>query len=238
MSLSRSERAHAALFLGLSLAAALIAGLMVWASVAAMEDQLALLRTEETKVPVIVAAHTLAQGHPIGVDDVAVRYVPRDAEAGPVLRTQGQVLQRVAMERILAGEMIREERLADRALGPSMAALIPKGMRAISVNLSGGAAVAGFLEPGNHVDVLVTVIDQADPQTTTLLEAIRVLAVDERLGAGSDRSGERRAPAVSLLLSPDDAEKLTHAVAGAKVALVLRSDVDMHQRRSNDASVE
>ena len=57
-------------------------------------------------------------------------------------------------------------------------------MRAVSLDISGGSAVSGFLNPGNYVDIIVTIGDQGSPlQTVTLLQVVTVLAVNDRLGA-------------------------------------------------------
>ena len=240
MSQKNRERVRAALFLGLSMGCALIATLLVWMSFIEMSQELEHLQREDARVTVIVAAHTLGQGHAIGQEDIRFLEIPEDYVVSTAVTDPTRVLARVPTERILAGEMIREERLAAFELGDSMAAIIPAGMRALSVNIAGGAAVSGFLEPGNHVDVLVTTdeTDEAPAQTTTLLQAVRILAVDDKVGSGGRSDGKRRKPAVTLMLTPDHAEQLTHAVEHGQVSLVLRSDVDMVERQTDGATTD
>lgn len=235
--LRNHERVRASLFLGLSFAMALIAGLLVWGSIAKMKAEIALWQTEDPHVTVIVAAHTLGQGHPIGTDDILLRDVPRDYVANSVLRDPARVLSRVPAEPILAGDMIREERLADAAAGPSMAALIPRGMRAITVDLDNGASVSGFLDPGNTVDVLITMRDEdgMPAETVTLMQAVRVLSVDDRMGARSKADGKARRPAVTLLVTPLEAEQLSHGVAQGIPTLTLRNAVDVGENPTHGA---
>lgn len=240
MSRANRERIRAALFLGLSFAAALIAALLTWISVAEMVREIETIQGSDPQVKVLVAAHTIPQGHTINGADLRLMELPNEYVTSTAILDPSRLIDRVAQETILVGEMFREERVASRENGTSIAAIIPTGMRALSVNISGGAAVSGFVEPGNHVDVLVTTDASADgaAQTTTLLQAIRVIAVDDRVGAGSRPDGTRHRPAVTLLLSPDQAEQLTHAVAHGRVSLVLRSAVDLLRIPSNGADLQ
>jgi pilus assembly protein CpaB len=146
------------------------------------------------------------------------------------LRQPEQAVGRVPRERILSQEFIREERLADPEAGVGLNAIIPRGMRAISINISDGSAVSGFLNPGNYVDVLVTIEgdDNREAETNTLLQAVTVLAVNNRLGnTTSESSGDRSRASVTVAVTPDLAEKLTHAVAQGTVTMTLRNDIDV-----------
>jgi Flp pilus assembly protein CpaB len=117
---------------------------------------------------------------------------------------------------------------------------VPRGLRAVSVAIKDGAALAGFLNPGNLVDVLVTVVDpDAGPQggpeggeevTTTLLQAVYVLGVDSRMGAETaDQATAARGrhdPTVTLLVDPADAERVAHADFSGDIRLTLRTNTD------------
>ena len=107
-------------------------------------------------------------------------------------------------------------------------AIIPRGMRALSINISDGSAVSGFLNPGNYVDVLVTIDgdDAREAETRTLLQAVTVLAVNNRMGSSVENI-ERMRPSVTVAVTPDQAEKLAHAVAQGEVTLTLRNDIDV-----------
>ena len=96
---------------------------------------------------------------------------------------------RVATMQILAGEPVLSTKIAAKGAGVGLAAIIPKGMRAFTIQTPTIATgVAGFILPGNKVDVLLTVKDRgggADMHggTITLLQNLEILAVDQRLGA-------------------------------------------------------
>jgi pilus assembly protein CpaB len=98
-------------------------------------------------------------------------------------------------------------------------------MRAMSVGVDDVVAVAGFVTPGTTVDVLVTGMGPTGPVTRTILEHLRVLAVGQELQAENGKP--QTAPVVTLLVSPEDGEKLTLASAEGKIHLALRNTVDV-----------
>lgn len=136
-------------------------------------------------------------------------------------------------ERVLGSEFIREERLADPTGGLGLNAMIPRGMRAVSLDLSDGAAVSGFLAPGNYVEVLVTLPGEAEEsETVTLLQATTV----SEMGAeqAPSQSG-RRAPTITVSVTPDQAERVSHAIAQGQVTLTLRGDIDVTHAETHGA---
>lgn len=235
-------RLRAFLFLTVSLAAAAVAAAVIWSVITSYQQELAEANKAEETVQVIVAAHDLAQGRTIATEDLKPKDLPPDYVPNAVLREAAQAIGRVPRERILVDEFIREERLADPEAGVGLNAIIPRGMRAVSVNISGGAAVSGFLNPGNYVDVLVTVTGGTGgpkTETNTLLQAITVLAVNARMGvgggAGNPNAQGGGSPSVTLAVTPEQAEILTHAVAESRVTLTLRNDIDVTHVETNGA---
>jgi pilus assembly protein CpaB len=189
---------------------------------------------------VMVAAKDMWQGKTIEDTDLAMTELPPEYVPEEVLKTPEQAVGRVPRERILEHEFIRNERLADPAAGIGLNAIIPRGMRAMSINITDGSAVSGFLNPGNYVDVLVTIEGEDDKpaETVTLLQAVTVLAVNNRLGDVDGEVLEQNSkPSVTLAVTPDLAEKLTHAVAQGSVTLTLRNDIDVTQVETHGALV-
>jgi pilus assembly protein CpaB len=231
-------RIRALLFLTLSGGAALVASLVVFLLIRSFEGQLGDAIEDDRVVRVVVAKADVWQGETIEVEDLAMVELPLDYVPDTVLRSSDQAVGRVPRERILAHEFIREERLSDPEGGVGLNALIPHGMRAMSINVSDGSALSGFLNPGNYVDVLVTLEgDDSHPaETRTLMQAVTLLAVDRRLGGGE--GGERARPSVTLALTPDLAETLTHAMEQGGVTLTLRSDIDVTRVETHGAVVD
>jgi pilus assembly protein CpaB len=134
---------------------------------------------------------------------------------------------------VAENEPILEDKLAPVAAGAGLAATIPDGMRAISVAVNDVVGVAGFVTPGTMVDVLVTGAmtgASADGRgatniTRTILENVRVLAAGQRIE--QDRGGKpQTVPVITLLVTPEDAAKLTMASTEGKIQLALRNTVD------------
>jgi len=192
----------------------------------------------EDKVMVIVAARDLYQGVTITEEDLyAVQIPPRFLPDGIFLSPE-HVVGRIPRERILANEFVRADRLADPESGEGLNAVIPRGMRAISVNVADGAALSGFLNPANYVDVLVTIEPDGDsalarPLTETLLQAVFVLGVNSRRRQMETEreEGEQRArqkPSVTLLVTAEQALDVAHAENMGDIVLSLRNDLDVN----------
>lgn len=223
MSRAASRAIAASLFAVTASAAAVVALSTV---LDAYQDRIADARRPEDAVMVMVAARDLTQGIAITEDDlVAVAMPPRLLPTGVFLAPE-HVLGQRPRERILANELVRADRLAMPESGQGLNAIVPRGMRALSVGLHDGAALSGLLEPGSHVDVLLTLDDpQAGPQTRTLLQGLYVLGVNGEAGA-HDADARASARSVTLLVTPSQAEQVVHAERVGTMWLSLRTDDD------------
>jgi pilus assembly protein CpaB len=182
-------------------------------------------------LPVVIATRELAVGRTIQPDDVTVRQVITGLRHFAGFTTSEQVIGRVPTARILPGEVVRDERLAAAAAGTGLDALLAPGQRAVSIDISDGSAVSGFLKAGNTVDVLATLRGDAAGavfHTVTLLQDVRVLAVDARHddAVSEESSAVHYRPSVTLAVSPEQAERLAHAHTEGVVTLTLRNDTD------------
>lgn len=220
---------RAGIFLLVSMGAAGAASAVIYTVITNYQQELESAIEPEVTIPVMVAAHELPQGKTIVMEDLVIKSLPPDYVPDEVLRQPEQAIGRVPRERILPQEFIREERLADPEAGVGLNAIIPRGMRALSINISDGSAVSGFLNPGNYVDVLVTIQgDQSrKTETVTLLQAKTVLAVNARLGSGTSQNAQQSRPSVTLAVTPEEAQKLTHAAVEGRIVLTLRNDIDV-----------
>ena len=134
---------------------------------------------------------------------------------------------RTVLYPLSAGEPIRARYLATAGSGIGLSTRIPEGMRAMSLRTDQIVGVAGFLVPGSHVDVLVTFHTPAspDPITATVLQDVQILATGQKMQP--DPEG-KIAPTdvVTLLVNPQDAEKVVLASAQGTVHFVLRNGAD------------
>ncbi len=238
-------RTKAIAFLIVSILAAAGAAALVLQVISSANEQLAEARAEDNKVDVVVATRELFVGLPITDMDVAVKsFPPEIVPADVVFSSVENVLGRTPKERILPNEFVRNERLALADVGRGLNAIIESGTRAMSIFVNTESSVAGFIEPGNFVDVIVTIRPDDAAQkswtTETLLQNVEVLAVGDSLtrprsAAESTNtskktrkgSGTARAkPTVTLEVTPEEAQKLALATAKGDVHLALRSNID------------
>jgi pilus assembly protein CpaB len=136
---------------------------------------------------------------------------------------------RVVKTSVLRGEPILDAKLAPLGTKGGLSAVIPEGKRAMTVRVNDVIGVAGFALPGNYVDIVVnTQLDgegRGDKQISKIvLEHILVLAVAQE--ANRDETKPRVVNAVTLELTPEQAEKLDLARSVGTLSLVLRNQVD------------
>jgi pilus assembly protein CpaB len=142
----------------------------------------------------------------------------------------GDLNGRVLQYPLAKGEPIIERQLATRGAGAGLTANIPSGMRAISVRSDEVVGVAGFLLPGTHVDVLMTYRsnDSPDPRTATVLQDVVVLAAGQQIHPDPNDKPVS-VNVVTLLLKPEDAERLVLATTLGSIHFVLRNGADQGQ---------
>jgi pilus assembly protein CpaB len=117
--------------------------------------------------------------------------------------------------------------LAAAGSGVGLTAKIPEGMRATSVRSNEVTGVAGFLYPGSRVDVLVTYKGENTPNTAThtILQDVEVLTAGQRIEPDPQGKPET-VNVVTLLLSPQDSEKVVLAAQQGSIQFVLRNGAD------------
>ena len=140
------------------------------------------------------------------------------------------IVGRVVLYPLAAGEPILDRQLSSQGASGGLTVKIPDGMRAISLRTDEVVGVAGFLLPGTHVDVLVTLHmpNDPDPVTSTVLQDAEILATGQK--TEPDPEGKPiTSTVVTLLVKPDDAERVVLASTQGPVHFVLRNGVDREQ---------
>jgi pilus assembly protein CpaB len=142
------------------------------------------------------------------------------------------VVGKVTSSSVLAGEILLAPRLADSGAGSALAAVVATNMRAVTVRVDDVVGVAGFLLPGNHVDVIETERDNQGNKVKaqTILSNVKVLAVDQT--AASDSSQPLVVRAVTLEVTPADAEILLKGKTAGSIQLALRNPLDESDTRT------
>ena len=187
--------------------------------------------TVQAGADVLVAAKDLSVGNKITNDDLKLVRIPEGAIPPTAIRHKAEVLDRGIILPIPAGDFILGSKLAAEKAGAGLPSLIPPGMRAMSVRVNEVVSVAGFVLPGTRVDVLLTGNPGGggDQQTTTVLENVAVLATGQKLERNSAGDPENAA-VITLLVSPEDAQKLTLASSQGRIQLSLRNPLDTKQQ--------
>jgi len=238
------SRRVAILFLGVSVIAAGLATTILFVVFQQLQNRIESKEVAQAQelVQVVVAERTLEQGTTIKPEDLGVKDVPRAYYLEQMYSDPSAIFGRVPRERILEGEPVRQERLASAKAGAGLNALIPKGQRALQIELYGGQAVGGFVNPGDYVDLIYTAQDEKlhGTHTKTLLQSKQVLAADDRLAVNDEAMGKRGdvSPSVTLALTPEEAQKVTHASKTGKLTLTLRNHVDVTNQEIHGVQAE
>ncbi|GLU30960.1 Flp pilus assembly protein CpaB [Trinickia caryophylli] len=189
-----------------------------------------LMNTSSAAVtPVAVAVDDINLGQPLNTNLIRVVNWPTGS-VPPGTFSDPKLLQgRVVKSSLTRGEPVLESKLSPAGTKGGLSAVINKGDRAITVRVNDVVGVAGFALPGNYVDVIVNT--QAPGSTNDqhsiskiVLEKILVLAVAQQVSR--DDTQPKVVNAVTLEVSPDQAEKLDLARSVGTLSLVLRNQVD------------
>jgi len=183
---------------------------------------------ETTKIA--VASAPLAYGTPITPDKVRFVDFPNASIPPGAFTTTQQLLpdgkRRVALMPISVNEPILKDKISAEGQGASISALLPDGMRAATVRINDVSGVAGFIQPNDHVDVLITRQAGGGDSNITdvLLQNIRVIAMGQN---AKDSDGKPiTAKTATLEVNPIDAQKLALGEAAGSLSLVLRKPGD------------
>jgi pilus assembly protein CpaB len=180
---------------------------------------------------VVVAASAMPLGTRVDASNLKLISWPAGQSVAGMFNSIDQAANRALITPVAANEMILDGKLAPKEAGAGLPAVIPQGMRAMSVAVNDVIGVAGFVTPGTKVDVLVTGKlvgpnhTEEDTITRTILENVGVLAAGQKIE--QDREGKpQTVPVITLLVSPEDAARLAMASTQGKIQLALRNTVD------------
>jgi pilus assembly protein CpaB len=179
---------------------------------------------------IVVAAMDMPLAAKIRPEDLKLSEWPADHLPMGAVRDPKEVVDRILISRLLAGQPVLPGMLAAKNAGNGLAALIPPNMRAMAVRVDDVVGVAGFIHPDDRVDVLVTLHPNrpgAETTTKVFMQNVKVLAVGQEVEANDQaRMHANPATVATLLVSPQDSERLALASAEGRLLLTLRSWTD------------
>jgi pilus assembly protein CpaB len=175
---------------------------------------------------VVVAAMEIPFGQEIEASHLKAVAWPRGTEPAGSFQEVAQVEGKIANQKIVQNEVVIAQRVVDQVEGSTLAAIIEPKKRAVTVRVNDVVGVAGFLLPGNRVDVIAARKDSGRGRalTTTILENLKVLAVDQTASPEKDKPVVVRA--VTLEMDTKQAERLVKATEEGTVQLTLRNPLD------------
>lgn len=215
----------------LALALAIVSGLVAGvATIRYLQDRPTPLLASESNAetqPVAVAARDLGVGDVLEADDVKLVDWPAGSVPSGYAGSSAEVIGRGLIAEVSVNEPIMATKLADTGLY-GLVPLIPAGMRALSVRVDEVVGVAGFVTPKTRVDVILTmtVPGGRDPTSKVILQNVQTLAAGQEIQ--ENEAGEpMTVTVVTVLVTPDEAEKLTLAASQGKIQMALRHTLDL-----------
>jgi pilus assembly protein CpaB len=179
--------------------------------------------------PVVVAAADLGVGAEIRQDRVRVIQWPAGSVPEGATGDPKDLIGRGVILPIVANEPILPNKLSATEAGAGLPPAIPPGLRAVSVRVNEVIGVAGYVVPGTRVDVVATVSptqQQQDMTSKVILPNVQVLAAGTRLEQDANAEKPMPVSVVTLLVNPEESERLTLAATEGKIQLALRNPLD------------
>jgi pilus assembly protein CpaB len=179
---------------------------------------------------VAVAKVAIPLGSKIIAEQIMVVNFPKESTPDGAFDSPEKLAGRVAVVNIGPREPITESRLAAEGTAAGLSAIIPEGYRAMTVKVDDAAGISGFIQPGTLVDVVVTIDPEGNsrqnPISKIVLQNIKVLASGQKIDKPEDEREANSVKAVTLQVTPEQAEKLALAASEGKLQLVMRSQID------------
>jgi pilus assembly protein CpaB len=179
--------------------------------------------------PVVVAASDLDVGAELSRDDLRIIEWPANAIPHDAFSDPKELIGRGLVLPVIQNEPIMPMKLAAKEAGAGLPPVIPPGLRAISVRVNEVIGVAGYVLPGTRVDVVATVSPTDQHQDITskvILTNVQVLAAGTKIERDVDKNKPVPVTVVTLLVAPEESERLTLASTEGKIQLALRNPLD------------
>jgi len=192
---------------------------------------------QEKTVRMVVATRDMPMGTLLKKSDLKiVNYPEKDVPKGSVFQIAGAE-NRVLMVPLNTNEPVLQAKLSDMTTVEGVSSTIDRGYRAVSVQITEVSGVAGLIQPGSHVDVIFTRPgSMAEATTATILQNVKVISTGRTVAVGQtvDPRAPKSLTTVTLVLLPEDAQKLELAKSQGKISLSLRNPLDGAQSANTE----
>ena len=218
---------------------AVLFGLLASVSVSTF---LTTMRTGNRLNPIVVASMEIPLGSKIIAEQLTTVQMPAGATPEGAFSEVAKLVGRVAATRISAREAVINARLAPVGAVAGLSSIIPEGHRAMTVKVDDDSGMSGFVLPGTYVDVAAVIKvageQGGDTVSKIILQNIKVLANGDNLDEPEDKRDAQKARTVTLLVLPEQAERLLLASADGRLRLVMRNGVDQNNPMTQGANVQ
>jgi pilus assembly protein CpaB len=179
--------------------------------------------------PVVVAAADLDIGAELRREDIRIIDWPANGMPANAISDPQEVIGRGLILPVIENEPFLPMKLASKEAGSGLPPVIPPGLRAVSVRVNEVIGVAGYVLPGTRVDVVATVSPNGsanDMTSKVILTNVQVLAAGTKIYRETDKNKPMPVSVVTMLVNPEEAERLTLASTEGKIQLALRNPLD------------
>lgn len=193
-------------------------------------------REPAAPVEIVLATKGLPAMAVVDGRSVVTKTVPKQEAPADYVASPGLVVGKVLAVPMTEGQVFTKGCFVTKGSRPQLAAVLPNGMRAVSLSLPGWSGLEGLLYPGSVVDVYGLFRDPTASGrpivSTVLVQSVQVLAVahrtvfSEEKEEGQSRTVPRRYPLVTLMVNPEQARALQLAMQHGSVSLAMRNPLD------------
>jgi pilus assembly protein CpaB len=179
--------------------------------------------------PVVVASADLPLGSELKKEDLTVVNFPAGQAPEGAFQKPADIIGRGLIVSLVKNEVVLNAKLASKEAGAGLPPVIPDGMRAVSVRVNEVIGVAGYVLPGTRVDVLATATPGGNAQEVTtklILSNVQVLTAGTRMEQDQEKGKPMSVTVVTLLVYPEQSERLALASTEGKIQLALRNPLD------------
>ena len=179
--------------------------------------------------PVVVAASDLDIGAELRREDIRIVDWPANALPANSISDPKDVVGRGLVLPVIENEPFLPMKLAAKDAGAGLPPVIPPGLRAVSVRVNEVIGVAGYVLPGTRVDVVATASPSGngtDMTSKVILTNVQVLAAGTKIDRETDKNKPMPVSVVTLLVNPEESERITLASTEGKIQLALRNPLD------------
>lgn len=187
---------------------------------------------EVRSIPVVVASEPIPVGARLTTDQLRVAAWPARNPVPGAFSDPKQAVDRGVISTIAENEPITAFKVAGPESGSGLPPVIPEGMRAMSIRVNEIVGVAGFVVPGVHVDIVLSVSNPGaahgqEPMARTVVSNVLVLTAGTRFDQQEAKNGEpQRSSVVTLAVLPEDGERIALASTQGTLSLALRNPAD------------